>query len=131
MVVARVRAWHSEPALELARKADCKAFLSALPCQLAIHNVWTGNVRCSSLTHFVTLFLPFLLFSSRLFDFGPDVIFPLSAHDVKKVEETNRVELPKTCWEKFQRFHSCPMSKFTWNLVSPPLRLEDLSEPLN
>ena len=110
---ARMKEWHSQPALELASQADCKRFTAALPCQQAVEQLWSGNVRCNFLLYLLTMLCPFLILAgSRWYQFDIGVAFALDERT-----DTSEAPAPRTFWEKVKRFYSCPRTKFTWNIV--------------
>ncbi len=113
MGAARMKAWHSQPALELASQADCKEFISALPCQMAINSLWSGSVHCNFLLHLLTMVCPLLLLNSKWYQFRMGVTFILDDRT-----ETEAAPVPKTFCDKFQRFYGCPKTKFIWDIVS-------------
>ncbi len=109
---ARMEAWHSQPALELATQADCKEFISALPCQMVINSLWSDSVHCNFLLHLLTMICPLLL-NSKWYQFQRDVTIILDDRT-----EIKAAPIPKTFCEKIQRFYGCPKTKFFWDFVS-------------
>ncbi len=109
----RMEAWHSQAALELASQADCKEFISALPCQTAINSLWSGGVHCNFLLHLLAMVCPLLLLNSKWYQFRMGVTFILD--DGTKIEAA---PVPETFCDKIQRFYGCPKTKFFWDFVS-------------
>ncbi|VDK81299.1 unnamed protein product [Dibothriocephalus latus] len=105
--------WGSPSMLELAASAECKSFTSSRPAQQAINYLWSGGINCNALVYLLTLFCPplFLVFPG-IIHFSESYAFGLDDSDWQMSDE-----LPRTFFERLQRFYGCPRTKFCWSFL--------------